>query len=71
MTKGIKEWFNQKGYKTYQKLKELLLKAAVGEDYENEFEFITDLYESNINPDELKAQLKFYTTAFPKPKQYE
>ena len=71
VTKGIKKRFNQNGYKTYQNLETLLLKAAVGEDYENELKFVTEFYDSDLNPDELRAQLKLFTNAFPKPKQYE
>ena len=71
VTNGIKERFSQKGYETYKNLETLLLKAATGEDYEEEFQFITEFYGSDINASALKAQLKIFTTSFPKPKQYE
>ena len=69
--KGIRNRFNQKGYKTLQKLENLLLKAACGENYDEEFEYVTNFYKSDINPDALQSQLKTFTTIFPKPEKYE
>ena len=66
ITKGIKDAFEQEGYKTYQNLESLLLKAAIGECYDEEFDFITKFYHSDINAHSLKTQLKLFTTTFPK-----
>ena len=50
ITTCINDRFNQTGYQMYRNVQDLLLKAARGEDYQTQFEFVTHLYGSDFNP---------------------
>ena len=58
----IKNHFEQPGYKVYQHLQEILLKAANQTDYEADFDFVTEFYGTDINRDMLRTELKLYTS---------
>ena len=45
---GIKARFNQEDFKHYSTLQQLILKAANGEIYEEEFEAVTKFYKTDI-----------------------
>ncbi len=49
--------FDQPGYKTYSNLEQLLIKASKQEDFEDEFQVVTDFYKNDFNKDVLRAQL--------------
>jgi hypothetical protein len=44
----------------YCKCEQILLKAATGKDYEEEFLSVTNLYSSDLQPAKLKMQLKLF-----------
>ncbi len=53
----IRDRFEQPGYEIYQNLEKLLLKAATGKDFKQEFDFVTTFYHNDLQPDNLQAQL--------------
>ena len=59
---SISDRFNQKGYQTYQHVEDLLLKAAQGQEYRAEFEFVVDFYGSDFIPSQLDMQLQTLRT---------
>ena len=63
---GIKQRFDQPGYKIYKHLQELLLKSAKAnfEHYKEDFEFITSFYGSDFTASVLKVQLELLHTLF-------
>ena len=54
---NIKQRFEQTGYKMVVQFKNLLLKCAMNENYEEEFKLATDFYGSDLNKDDLETQL--------------
>ncbi len=48
--------FDQPGYKTYSNLEQLLIKASKQEEFEDEFQVVTDFYKNDFNKDVLRAQ---------------
>lgn len=64
VTTSIKERFNQPGYEIYINLQELLTKAAKGESYSEEYEFVIKFYEGDFHPSRLKIQLELLHTHF-------
>ncbi len=58
IVKTIKSRFNQPGYKIYRGLEDLLVKAANGNNYSDELEYVTSVYGSDINGCNLDMQLK-------------
>ena len=63
---GIKQRFDQPGYKVYRHLQELLLKSATAnfEHYKEDFEFIISFYDSDFIMSLLKVQLELLHTLF-------
>ena len=61
---AIKDRFDQPGYKTLQQLENLLLKAARGEEYKDELDFVLDHYGDDFVPSSLTAQLEILTATF-------
>ena len=54
---GIKNRFNQGDFKRYSSLQQLVLKAANGESYEEEFNHVTTFYKNDIKKSLLEIQL--------------
>lgn len=46
---AIKERFDQPGFKVYCNLQELVTKAAKGEKYDKEYDFVVSFYEGDLN----------------------
>lgn len=44
----IKNHFEQEGYLVYQRVQDVLLKAARHEDYSADFDFVTDFYNTDL-----------------------
>ena len=63
---GIKQRFDQPGYKIYKHLQEVLLKSATGnfEHCKGDFEFIVSFYGSDFTASLLKIQLELFHTLF-------
>jgi hypothetical protein len=62
---GIKERFDQQGYKVYVKLEELLIKAANKKEYEEEFKFIAEFYMGDFDEGLLATQLGVLSSNLP------
>ncbi|XP_045210891.2 uncharacterized protein LOC123562315 [Mercenaria mercenaria] len=62
----VKNRFDQPGYKVFRNVEELLIKAVQSEfgNYSDEFMFVTQFYEKDINKDSLKVQLETLKTYF-------
>ena len=60
----INSRFDQPGYKIYNHLEQLLLKAARQEDYMPEFEAVCEFYNDDLQPELLKAQLATFALSF-------
>ena len=61
----IKDRFDQIGYKSYQNLQDLLLKAVKKEPFEEEFSFVTKFYGTDIDPSQLRVHLQVLAANFP------
>ena len=59
---AISKRFDQPGFRVYRRLQDILLKAANGEDYNDELEFITNFYGDDLDRATLKAQLVIFST---------
>ena len=59
---GIKSRFDQPGYAQYSKIESLLLKSIKGEDFTEEFEFVSSFYKDDISSTPLKIQLETLAT---------
>ena len=66
---SIRRRFDQPGFNTYKNLENLLLKAAKEEDYNSEFEFVTNFYGTDIDKYLLETQLVSFQSCFPKDKK--
>ena len=53
----IKDHFNQPGYAVYSNLEKLLVKAATGQCFDDEFEAVMKVYGSDFDSSLLKTQL--------------
>ena len=54
--------FDQPGFQTYKKLENVLLKAANKESYDDDIEFITQLYGSDLNLQQLMHIVQQFAT---------
>jgi len=60
----IQDRFNQPGYKLYQTLEELLVKAANKEDYSEQLHKVVAFYGSDFDKSELHTQLQIFGSCF-------
>ena len=60
----IEDRFRQPGYQLWSNLEQLLLKTIRKENYSSEFDFVTNLYESDLNVHALEMQLQIFATNF-------
>ena len=54
---AVKNHFNQPGYKIYQNLQELIIKACLGQDFTSELDLVTEIYRDNLSHQQLHTQL--------------
>ena len=59
---SIKSRFYQPGFAKYRKVESLLLKSIKGEDFTEEFEFVSSFYKDDISSTPLKIQLETLAT---------
>ena len=64
ITACITDRFDQPGYQMYRNVQDLVLKAAKGEDYQDQLDFVTHFYSSDFNPQRLNMQLQVLSTNF-------
>ena len=64
ITTCISNRFDQPGYKMYSNIQELLLKAAINEQYQAELDLVADFYGSDLNLYLLNTQLQVLSTMF-------
>ena len=64
ITLSINDRFNQPGYKIYQQLEDLLLKAIHKEDFESSLSVVSSFYSSDINQDQLRLHLTVLASNF-------
>ena len=62
---GIKQRFDQPGYKLYSNLEALLVRAAKKENYDGEFQFVIDFYKDDFDHDHLNMQLGVLSSNIP------
>ena len=62
---GIEMRFEQPGFQTYKQLQNVLLKPANKESYDDDIEFITQLYGSDLNLQQLKLHLNILSSNLP------
>ena len=62
---GINERFDHPGYKMYENLENLLLKAVKQESYEEYLTAVTEFYTSDFDPAQLKLHLYVLSSNFP------
>ena len=60
----LKKRFDQPGYHMYSNLEQLLIKAAMKENFELHFKAVCDFYKNDIKPDILQVQLVTFGTNF-------
>ena len=60
----IEDRFNQPGYKVYQTLENLLLKACKSEDFESNLELICRFYKDDFDQDIFRTQLQTFAMYF-------
>ena len=65
VTSSIEDRFNQPGYKTYEKVQALLLKAAAAKPYEEEMHFVLSFYGSDFDSLLLPTHLQIFSQNFP------
>ena len=53
---AVKDRFDQPRYKTYQNLKELIIKACQGEDFTSELDLLTEIYGDGLSDQQLHTQ---------------
>ena len=61
----IKERFDQPGFGIYRNLQDVLIKSIRKEDYDNSFNVVTSLYQSDIDSDQLRVHLETLSANFP------
>lgn len=59
-----KNRFNQPGYRVYRHLQDLLMKAACQQEYEAEYQFVSNFYGEDFSPHLLKTQLETFGVMF-------
>ena len=59
-TEHIKERFEQPDYEMYSNLEQLVLKAARGQPFKDEYETVTEFYGCDLDPLLLQTQLKSF-----------
>ncbi len=64
LVNGIRNRFDQPGYRVYLNLEQLLIKAARKCEYEEEFKFVTDFYQDDFDCQTLKLQLHTMSSNF-------
>ena len=64
ITSCIEDRFNQPGFKTYEKVQTLLLKAAAGQSHDEEMQFVLSFYGSDYDPLLLPTQLELFSQTF-------
>ena len=57
VVEAIHDRFDQPGYRTYQNLEELVVKACKGETYNAELDYVCDFYKGDLSRAQLVAQL--------------
>lgn len=62
---GIKDRFDQPGYRLYSNLEALLVKAAKTERFDEELQFVTAFYKDDFSSDQLSMQLGILSTNIP------
>ena len=62
---GIKERFDQPGYKLYEQLEDLLVKSIKGENYDDCLTAVTAFYTTDFDPAQLKLHLAVLSSNFP------
>ena len=55
---GIKDWFDQSDFKLYSHMPNLLVKAANGQKYLQEYNIICKIYKDGLDAFSLQVQLK-------------
>ena len=58
---SIKQRFDQPGYRVYQCLESLILKAARKEDFSDELKSVTEVYGSDLDENNLQIQLQTFS----------
>lgn len=61
---GIKDRFNQPGYRVYRNLEELLVRAANQKDYSEQFDEVVSFYKDDLEPHQLRSQLQAFASHF-------
>ena len=56
--------FDQPDYKKYCQLEQLLIKASVRKEFEEEFQFVSDFYKEDFNLSAFRAQLVIFGIDF-------
>ena len=64
LVKFIEERFTQVGFETYKHLENLILNVAQSKDFSEDFEFVTQFYESDFDKSRLKSELEMFQAAF-------
>ena len=54
---AVNDRFNQPGYKIYQNLHKLIIKACLGQDFTSELDLITEIYGDDLSHQQLHTQL--------------
>ena len=65
---AVSNRFDQQGYQTYKRLEDLKFKACRGEEYHEEFKFVTKFYDSDLPKYQVETQLPLLHHLF-KPEQ--
>ena len=61
VVQAVSDRFDQPGYRVYQNLQELILKACKGEAYQDELEAVLAVYKDDLSKLELESQLPLLT----------
>ena len=56
--------FDQEGYRVYCNLEDLLIKASLRENFDQQFLFVCEFYKDDIIPDDLRSQLVIFGHSF-------
>ena len=63
LVKFLEERFCQEGFETYKHLESLILKAANGKGYFEDFQFVTDFYDGDFDRNSFESQLETFKEA--------
>ena len=61
---SIRSRFDQKGFKTFSNVEQLLFKACKGQNYEEELDFVCNVFTNDFNKIELAAELLTLRTLY-------